>query len=208
MNRRFKNNNNSIKAYSMKSLYNLKKSIGDDSPSPYFELLNTEVVSTDTHEEIKQLQELDENNEVLDSPFSQIRGRTAKDIDDFIIYIDSLIKIREGNGEVFSKLFPNCSKLKILELFNKWITNNDLEAYLQFLEEVSKIEIELGDVEEDQSLIRMQEEWNEKKSEINSKDLSSKDPTKVRLPLSILAWSRNSNFTIFIFLLILLFRIQ
>ena len=208
MNRRFKNNNNSIKAYSMKSLYNLKKSIGDDSLSPYFELLSTEVVNTDTHEEIKQLQELDENNEVLDSPFSQIHGRTAKDIDDFITYIDSLIKIREGNGEVFSQLFPNCSKLKILELFNKWITNNDLEAYLQFLEEVSKIEIELGDVEEDQSLIRMQEEWNEKKSEINSKDLSSKDPTKVRLPLSILAWSRNSNFIIFIFLLILLFRIQ
>ena len=173
------NNRNSIKAYSMKSLYNLKKNIGDDSQSPYFKLLSTEVIGGDTSEEIMQLQNLDENNEVLDSPFSQISGRTAKDIDDFITFIDYLIKIREGNGEVFNRLFPNCSKLKVLELFNKWIINNDLEAYLLFLEEISKIEIEIGDVAENKTFIRMKEEWDEKKSEINSKDLSGKDPTKV-----------------------------
>ena len=169
----------------MKSLYNLKKNIGDDSPSPYFELLSTEIVGANTNEEIIQLQNIEENNEVLDSPFSQISGRTAKDIDDFITYIDSLIKIREGNSEVFNKLFPNCSKLKILELFNKWIVNNDLEAYMLFLEEISKIEIELGDIEENKSFVRMQEEWDEKKSEINSKDLLSKDPSKVSWKMQI-----------------------
>ena len=194
MSRRFKNNNNSIKAYSMKSLYNLKKSIGDDSLSPYFELLSTEVVNVDTYEEIIQLQNIEENNEVLDSPFSQISGRTAKDIDDFITYIDSLIKIREGNSEVFNKLFPNCSKLKILELFNKWIVNNDLEAYLLFLEEISKFEIELCDIELDQSLIRMQEEWNEKKLEVNSKELPSIDAAKVSWLIFILSIYLNNQF--------------
>ena len=61
-----------------------------------------------------------------------------------------------------------------------------------FLEEISKIEIELGDIEENKSFVRMQEEWDEKKSEINSKDLLSKDPSKVSWKMQILSKFQNN----------------
>ena len=91
------------------------------------------------------------------------------------------------------RLFPSWSKLLILNLFNKWIVSNSIDFYLLLLEEISKIEIELQDIQQEEYAYKL-EEWGDSRSELASINLTNKDKSQWMIfQLTFLFWCNKLN---------------
>lgn len=126
-----------IEASLMKSFHNLKKNVENDVSALYFENLTTENLYEDHNKETSKLQQLSSTNELVDSPFAQVNGRTSKDVVDFIVLLETIIKILDGDVDALKELFGDGPGIVILSLVNKCIANHDIEIYLTLLEKIS-----------------------------------------------------------------------
>lgn len=126
-----------IEAFAMKSFYTLKQNIENDVSGTYFDELSTENFYEDRNKDISRLRDLESANELIDSPFAQINGRTSKDVVDFIVLLESMIKILDGDIETLKQLFGDGPGIIILSLVNKCIAHENIEVYLTLLEKIS-----------------------------------------------------------------------
>ena len=150
----------------MKALHELRHYVEDDSPAPYFESLTTENIDLERNKEIRSLTEVDSKDKLFDSPFSQTNSRTRRNVLDFIMLLESLIKLKDGDKETLVKLFGDVSGIKILTLIKKWVIYDNLEMFLNLLEVISKaIVIQIENVNPNTKFINKYDDWQSSKIE-------------------------------------------
>lgn len=184
-----------VEAFFMKSFHNLKKNVENDVSAWYFDQLNTENLYEEHNKEIAKLQELKSTSELLDSPFAQINGRNSKDVVDFIVLLEKIIKILDGDVETLKELFGDGPGIIILSLVNKWIINQDLEVYLSLLEKIAtSIEIETHDIIKDSRYARSIEDWESVKIENLSNSFTSEERSQWLISqIALLFWCKRFN---------------
>ena len=184
-----------IEAFAMKSFYTLKKNIENDVSASYFEELSTENFYEDRNKEISKLKDIESANELVDSPFAQINGRTSKDVVDFIVLLESMLKILDGDVETLKQLFGDGPGIIILSLVNKWIADENIELYLILLEKISTaIVIETSSVTKVSKYACKLEDWQSKKIENLSNSFSDQERSQwLILQLSFLFWWNRFN---------------
>ena len=168
-----------IEAFLMKSFHNLKKNVENDISALYFDNLTTENLYEVYNKETSKLQQLSSQSELVDSPFAQINGRSSKDVVDFVVLLENIIKIIDGDVETLKELFGDGPGIFILSLVNKCIINQDIEVYLTLLEKISTaIIIETNDVIKVPKYACPLEDWESIKVENLSNSLNSQEKSQ------------------------------
>ena len=115
----------------------------------------------------------------FDSPFSQTNSRTKRNVLDFIILLEGLINLKDGDKETLKKLFGDVSVIKILMLIKKWIDYNKLETFLNLLEVISEaIVIETKNIKFNSNYISKNEDWQALKIEKLSATLTENEKSQ------------------------------
>ena len=184
-----------MQAFIMKSFHNLRNCIEGDIPSKYFESLSIGNLYIDRNKVISKLKDLESMNELVDSPFAQINGRTSRDVIDFIVMLENIIKILDGNVETLKHVFGDGSGVKILSLVNKWIINEDLEVYILLLDSISTTaKFDTNDVKKVSRYAWKLEDWQSKKVESLSNSFTDQERSQwLILQLAFLFWCNRLN---------------
>ena len=179
----------------MKALHLLKQNVEEDSHTFYFESLTTENMDLDRNKQFLLLNDVDSTDKLFDSPFSQTNSRTKRNVLDFIILLECLINLKDGDKETLKKLFGDVSVIKMLMLIKKWIDYDNIEAFLNLLEVISEaIVIETENIEVNSKYINKYEDWQTFKIEKLSATLSESEKSQwIIIQLAFLFWCSRLN---------------
>ena len=183
-------------AFLLKALNDLKKNIEDDiSIEDYYNSLTTENMEIQRNYDFERLTKLDIQNVLIDSPFKQSNGRTKRDVIDFVVLLESIIKLNDGDQEILKKLFGDNNEITILILIKKCIELDNLESYLNLLEVISSvIVIEAKDIEENLKSININDNEQNINIEAHSRSLNNQDKSQwLILQLAFIFWCTKLN---------------
>ena len=71
----------------------------------FFEELRTDEEKDVGTPEDPGLDDLPQDHEIFDNPLSAVNGRTKEDVISFLEVLEKIVKIKEGESEIFKNLF-------------------------------------------------------------------------------------------------------
>ena len=185
-----------IQAFLLNALHQLKKDIEHDNISKNcYNSSDSNNIGIGMNQNFTKLNDLDNQNYIIDSPFEQSNWRMREDVLNFAVLLEGVIKLKDGDKEALQNIFGDGDEMKILVLIKKWIEFNNLESFLNLLEVISRvIVIEPENIVEYNKSKSINDNWQNISIENHLKSLNSQDKSQLLiLQLAFLFWCTKLN---------------